>query len=278
MTNTPAPEAQPAPLAAPAPAAAGHATGPQLPFAETETPEFAGFTFREVTERPHVPGVFVITRTLGALLYPVYIADSDDIADALQAFSAGHAAFSHEIDGRYYLESRQPYQRSYIAKTLIGKYDPPLNTEHRKGRSLPELAAIIPDRMGLDLPESTSHLATVIDVSEDELRHLVDTFYTMARDDAALGPVIRTRIADWSGHLAVVQAFWSRALRGTSRYTGSPFAPHLDLNLKPTDFDRWLELFKVAARKELNPAAAEHAIAKVEHMSVCFQAGLFLPG
>jgi truncated hemoglobin YjbI len=49
------------------------------------------------------------------------------------------------------------------------------------------------------------------------------------------------------------------------------------LQLKPEHFTRWVDLFKATARKVLEPAAADRAIAKVEHMSTCFQAGLFLP-
>jgi truncated hemoglobin YjbI len=66
-------------------------------------------------------------------------------------------------------------------------------------------------------------------------------------------------------------------LLGTTRYRSSPFTPHLSLNLKPEFFDRWIELFKSAAVAHLPPVAARAAIAKVEHMSVCFQAGLFPP-
>jgi hemoglobin len=84
-------------------------------------------------------------------------------------------------------------------------------------------------------------------------------------------------VADWEHHFKTIRDFWSKTLLGTSRYTGNPFSAHIGLELRPEFFDRWLDLFRLTARKELSPAAADRAIAKVEHMSSCFQAGLFLP-
>jgi truncated hemoglobin YjbI len=72
-------------------------------------------------------------------------------------------------------------------------------------------------------------------------------------------------------------ATWSRTLLGTTRYKGNPFTPHLTHHLKPEYFDRWIKMFKSTAQSVLRPVAAQRAIAKVEHMSTCFQAGLFLP-
>ena len=68
--------------------------------------------------------------------------------------------------------------------------------------------------------------------------------------------------------------FWSRALIGTSRYSGFPFTVHIPLKLKPEHFERWLDLFRATAAETLPPEAARLAILKVEHMSTCFQAGL----
>ena len=99
-------------------------------------------------------------------------------------------------------------------------------------------------------------------------------FYAAAREDPLLGPVVAGAIADWDHHYEVVHNFWSRALIGTTRYSGFPFTAHIPLKLKPEHFERWLELFRATARDALPPDAARLAILKVEHMSICFQAGL----
>jgi hypothetical protein len=68
-----------------------------------------------------------------------------------------------------------------------------------------------------------------------------------------------------------------RARCSAPRYSGNPFGPHRDLNFRPEHFDRWIALFTAAARQVLEPTAAERAVAKVQHMSLCFQAGLVSP-
>ena len=119
--------------------------------------------------------------------------------------------------------------------------------------------------------------AESIVATERELAQLVQAFYTAVRADAVVGPVFNRSVSDWDLHAAKVQDFWSRAVLGTKRYNGMPFTPHLFLGLKPEHFDRWVALFKATATEVLRPEAAAFAIGKVEHMSRCFQTGLFLP-
>ncbi|MBN8915026.1 MAG: group III truncated hemoglobin [Rhizobiales bacterium] len=109
------------------------------------------------------------------------------------------------------------------------------------------------------------------------MKRLVESFYGRAAADPLLGPVFARAIPDWAGHYQIVQNFWSRTLLGTARYSGMPFAAHIPLQLKPEHFTRWVALFKETAAEVLEPVAAARAIAKVEHMSTCFQAGLFPP-
>src|SRR5450830_718810 len=60
--------------------------------------------------------------------------------------------------------------------------------------------------------------------SEDDVKHLVHTFYAAARDDAMLGPIFAAEVKDWDAHLATLVDFWSGLLRGTMRYHGKPLA------------------------------------------------------
>ncbi|PPQ31527.1 hypothetical protein CCR94_09250 [Rhodoblastus sphagnicola] len=112
-------------------------------------------------------------------------------------------------------------------------------------------------------------------MSEDDLDRLVRVFYGKAREDAVIGPIFNSHVSDWEHHFALVRDFWSRAMLGTSRYKGAPFAPHLGMNLRPEHFDRWVALFRDTAQAVLKPVAARAAIRRVEHMSAAFQAGLF---
>ena len=114
-----------------------------------------------------------------------------------------------------------------------------------------------------------------MDVSEEQISALVNTFYTSARQDAELGPVFNSAIADWDHHMQVVADFWSHALLGTTRYNRHPFPAHLSLPIKPEHFDRWLALFVVAADTTLPPPAADKAKARARHMIESFRVGLF---
>jgi truncated hemoglobin YjbI len=245
-----------------------------LPRADQSEPVFGGFRFN-AGEAPGDAGVFVFTRRLGADLYPVLIGETDDRAMGMAHVRERDEVVSRESDGQFWMARANGRQRLDIVRTLVGKFDPPLNTEYRHRGAAPELAALVPDRAFAG-GDQASHLGPIA-VSEDELAALVREFYGHARVDPLIGPIFTRAIHDWEGHYKVVQNFWSRTMLGTERYSGNPFGPHRDLNLTPEHFDRWIDVFTAAARKVLQPSAAERAIAKVQHMSVCFQAGLTVP-
>lgn len=252
--------------------------GPILPRAEnTDEVTFAGFVFA-AGDPPASGGLYVLTRRIGEYLYPVLVGEAEDMAAALAQAHLGEPTLAAGLaDGVFWMARENARQRNHILRDLVGKYDPPLNVEYRKGRAAPEIAALATDRAPALLTGEAEHGAEPVVVSEAQLRLLVRAFYAEALKDPLIGPVFARNVADWDHHFDIVQNFWSRALLGTTRYTGSPFTPHLSLNLKPELFDRWIELFKAMAERHLQPAAARVAIARVEHMSVCFQAGLFPP-
>jgi truncated hemoglobin YjbI len=253
------------------------APGPVLPRAGQSEFALSGYLFKSGEPPAGVAGLFALTRQIGDFLYPVLIGEGGDLAAAFAQAEAGVPGLADAADGRFWMERAQGRQRAHILRDLVGKFDPPLNVEFRRSRAAPEIAALVPDRAGLVGAPAAEHLSAEIKVSEAELRELVRAFYATAREDSLIGPVFQSAVADWEHHFDVIANFWSRTLLGTQRYTGNPFAPHVSLNLKPEFFDRWLEIFKPTAARVLPPAAAERAIAKVEHMSACFQAGLFLP-
>jgi hemoglobin len=102
----------------------------------------------------------------------------------------------------------------------------------------------------------------------------VRAFYDKGLSDPLLGPIFGA-IPHLDQHLDIIANFWSKALLGTERYEGHPFAVHVNLPVEPEHFARWLELFTQSVRENLPAAEAEQAIAKATHMSECFQGGLF---
>lgn len=260
-----------------APTATPHKPGPLLPRADADAFRLAGFAFA-AGDPPHAGGLFALTRRIGDFLYPVLIDEAADMAAALEKLHAEEAALAAGLaDGTFWMARESARQRGHILRDLVGKYDPPLNVEFRKGGAAPEIAALTQDRATGLAMVAAGNGAEPVEVTELELRELVRAFYAEAMDDPLIGPVFSRNVADWDHHFRIVQDFWSRALLGTTRYAGSPFTPHLSMNLKPEFFDRWIALFRDAAEAHLQPPAARAAIARVEHMSVCFQAGLFPP-
>jgi len=82
-------------------------------------------------------------------------------------------------------------------------------------------------------------------------------------------------VHDWEAHFQVVADFWSHALLGTTRYARSPFPIHINLPIERQHFEQWLTLFRQAASETLPADAAVQAVARAEHMSQSFRAGLF---
>ncbi|MEO8524452.1 MAG: group III truncated hemoglobin, partial [Caldimonas sp.] len=77
--------------------------------------------------------------------------------------------------------------------------------------------------------------------TEAEVAELVEKFYAKVRDDVVLGPIFECHVADWNLHMPKMIAFWSAALRGSSKYRGNPMVVHRVLpNLTQSMFERWL--------------------------------------
>lgn len=48
--------------------------------------------------------------------------------------------------------------------------------------------------------------------TEEEVQHLVHTFYASVREHGQLGPIFEAHVRDWNRHLATMVDFWSGAL------------------------------------------------------------------
>lgn len=115
-------------------------------------------------------------------------------------------------------------------------------------------------------------------ITTDDIAVLVRRFYDKARQDSVIGPTFAV-VTDWDEHFAVIEQFWASHLLDTKSYKGSPFMAHVDLDLEPVSFERWLALFQETADEVLPAPYAERAMAKANHMAKSLTAGLFaVPG
>ncbi|WP_363347052.1 group III truncated hemoglobin [Methylocystis echinoides] len=117
--------------------------------------------------------------------------------------------------------------------------------------------------------------AAADDAAEAAIRACVKRFYEKGGADSLLGPIFEKSISELEPHLDIVANFWSHALLGTTRYQGTPFGVHVNLPIEPQHFARWLALFTETAKETMPERLASAAVARAEHMTQCFQSGLF---
>ena len=81
-------------------------------------------------------------------------------------------------------------------------------------------------------------------INLEDIKLLVDTFYSKVKEDDKLAIIFNTKIEDrWPQHLEKMYRFWQTVLLEEHTYYGSPFVPHAKLPVDATHFERWLELF-----------------------------------
>jgi hemoglobin len=111
-------------------------------------------------------------------------------------------------------------------------------------------------------------------IDEASIERLVREFYGRAREDALLGPIFNSAVADWEHHIAKIADFWSSIMLRTGRYDGRPMRPHLLLPLMGAHFDRWLLLFERTAREIFTAGAAEAFLARARLIADSFEMGI----
>lgn len=111
-------------------------------------------------------------------------------------------------------------------------------------------------------------------VDEAMIERLIPSFYADVRADPLLAPIFAAAITDWAPHLDQMCAFWSSVMQMSGRYHGAPMEKHLPLPIAAEHFDRWLALFRIAARRECPPAAAEAFIDRAERIGESLELGL----
>lgn len=112
--------------------------------------------------------------------------------------------------------------------------------------------------------------------SHEDCRLLVDTFYARVREDAMLGPVFASRIADdaWPAHLERMAGFWYTVLFGVPLYHGDPRVKHGGLPLTWSHFERWLALWSSTLDELFAGERAEMAKARAQRMATVLSANI----
>lgn len=113
---------------------------------------------------------------------------------------------------------------------------------------------------------------TLQDISNlEDIKLLVDTFYTKVQKDDLIGPIFNERMAGrWPEHLEKMYRFWQTILLEEHTYSGSPFPPHKHLPIDQSHFDRWMDLFTTSVDDMFVGKLAEEAKVRAANMAYMF--------
>lgn len=105
----------------------------------------------------------------------------------------------------------------------------------------------------------------------DDIKLLVDTFYSKVQKDEFIGPIFNEKIGDrWPEHLEKMYRFWQTILLEVHSYSGSPFPPHKQLPVTKEHFDRWMEIFTKTTDSLFAGPLAEEAKLRAKNMAEMF--------
>ncbi|MBS3914904.1 MAG: group III truncated hemoglobin [Bacteroidetes bacterium] len=105
----------------------------------------------------------------------------------------------------------------------------------------------------------------------DDIKELVDSFYSKVREDEVLSHIFNDRIQNrWPEHLEKMYLFWQTVLLEEHTYLGSPFLPHAQLPVGIEHFNRWMELFNKTVDERFAGITATKAKWQAERMAEMF--------
>ena len=106
----------------------------------------------------------------------------------------------------------------------------------------------------------------------DDIKLLVDSFYSKVRQDALIGPIFDREIGNnWPTHLEKMYRFWQTILFDAHTYNGRPFPPHAKLPIDKEHFERWLALFESNLDAQFAGPVTEEARFRAHKMAELFQ-------
>jgi hemoglobin len=91
----------------------------------------------------------------------------------------------------------------------------------------------------------TADLKKFNQVTEENIKVLVDEFYAEIKKDQTLGPIFNREIGDgWASHMPRMYDFWSSVMLKSGRYHGRPVPVHMKIEgLSKERFIHWLKMF-----------------------------------
>lgn len=105
----------------------------------------------------------------------------------------------------------------------------------------------------------------------EDIKLLVDNFYTTVQKDGFIGPIFNAKIGDhWPEHLEKMYRFWQTILLEVHSYSGSPFPPHKHLPVDKEHFDRWMEIFVTTVDTLFEGTIANEAKMRAKNMAEMF--------
>ncbi|MCB9187852.1 MAG: group III truncated hemoglobin [Flavobacteriales bacterium] len=110
----------------------------------------------------------------------------------------------------------------------------------------------------------------------DDIKTMVDHFYTSVREDDTVGPIFTFFIKDWAPHLEKMYKFWQTLLLEEHTYSGSPFPPHVKLPIRAEHFERWVEIFHRTVDDKFHGERAQIAKQRSEQIAQVFKTKLEL--
>ncbi len=110
----------------------------------------------------------------------------------------------------------------------------------------------------------------------DDIKTMVNQFYSSVREDDMLGPIFTHFIKDWTPHLETMYKFWQTLLLEEYTYSGSPFPPHVKLPIRSEHFERWVTIFHRTVDNNFCGEKAQIAKQRAEQIAHVFEAKLEL--
>ena len=101
--------------------------------------------------------------------------------------------------------------------------------------------------------------------THQDVRRLVDHFYTSVSDDALLAPFFSH--INFEEHKPRMIHFWAFVLLDEPGYTTNIFDKHAHMNLSRAALQRWIELFELSARQLFRGEKTEQAILRAKTLA-----------
>ncbi|WP_341863049.1 group III truncated hemoglobin [Gymnodinialimonas sp. 57CJ19] len=100
-----------------------------------------------------------------------------------------------------------------------------------------------------------------VDVTEAQIRLVLDRFYARVRENPDLAPIFHHTVGTdpqvWEAHIAKIARFWRNALLRDPVYDGNPMLAHAGVAaIQPEHFAIWLGIFDDVLTEVLPPDVA----------------------